>query len=101
MSKKSLPILFIIIFITFTVVPYVFVFIDDTVDISILISVSDEEEEQGENKNKRKKIKALSKDNIVDSIFFSAFKNIEYINCIYKKYTKPHLNIISPPPEFI
>jgi len=82
------------------VVPCVFVFIDDTVDMSILISVS-EEEEQGENKNKSKKIKALSRDNIVDSIFFSAFKNIEYTNCIYKKYTKPNLNIISPPPEFI
>ncbi|GGG37908.1 hypothetical protein [Bizionia arctica] len=64
---------------------------DDSIDISQFFSITEEEETA----------KILLEINLTETehlILTSSNENLGY----YKKnYTKPHLNLISPPPEFI
>lgn len=81
------------------IVPSVLVFVDDTIDISFILDASEEEEEKGKDKNKELEVFAVDNLSDLDDLFSSEIvDNLEYA---YKKYTKPHLNLISPPPEFI
>ncbi|RAJ12095.1 hypothetical protein [Olleya aquimaris] len=74
--------------------PSIIVAIDDTIDISIFYSISEEEEEI---KNLKLFPSLLDVEyNISDRLNYN--QNLGYH---YKTYPKPHLNIISPPPEFI
>ncbi|WP_289044600.1 hypothetical protein [uncultured Olleya sp.] len=74
--------------------PSIIVAIDDSVDMSEFYSLSEEEEE-----NKNVSLIFIVQD-LEDSLSeHSDDDNIlEYFS---KSYPKPHLNLISPPPEFI
>jgi len=81
------------------IIPSVLVFVDDTIDITFLLDTSEEEEEKGKEKNKELEVFVVEYSTDSDSIFYSEKEdNLEYT---YKKYPKPHLNLIFPPPEFI
>lgn len=76
--------------------PTVLVIVDDNLDTSIFFSIS-EEEEKGSEKDMTIKV-YLSEINIdyPELVAHSAGISLLYF---YKNYTKPHLNIISPPPD--
>jgi hypothetical protein len=95
-SGQFISIFFSVIFLAFLTAPTIIVLVDDSVDISIFYA-SAEEEETGNEKNKD-----------VEKIIFeapfttSAFTQTNMVNeltYIYKEYAKPHLNLVSPPPE--
>lgn len=77
--------------------PSILVAIDHSVDISFLYD-SSEDEEKGKEPNKTIEI-LFSKVNHIELniVSIDAKNNSGYF---FKKYPKPHLNLISPPPEF-
>ncbi|GAA3644327.1 hypothetical protein GCM10022397_31490 [Flavivirga jejuensis] len=80
----------------FLTTPTIITIVDDSIDISFFFSSSEEEEKGGE-KNKDKEV-LFFEFNINELDFDSneAKNNLEYY---FKNYPKPHLNLISPPPE--
>ena len=93
MFKKTASIFFTVLFLGIISAPLIIVSIDDSIDISILYSISEEEEETN-----NLKLVISEIDEITDS-FPTTFKN-QKLGCNFKKHPKPHLNLISPPPEF-
>ncbi|WP_406685194.1 hypothetical protein N1F78_05565 [Seonamhaeicola sp. MEBiC1930] len=96
MSKRIISIFFCVIFTAFLTAPTIITLVDDSVDISVFYT-SAEEEEKGHEKNKD-----------TEKLFFEilstetafAFSNMDSeLEYFYKKYSKPHLNLISPPPR--
>lgn len=99
MLKRSLSIFFTVLFMATIIAPSVIVFVDDTIDVSFLLDASEEEEEKGKEKNKELEVFVVDSLSASDGLFSSEREdNLQYT---YKKYPKPHLNLILPPPEFI
>lgn len=96
MSKKGISIFFSVIFLLFVAAPTVMVIVDDTVDVSMFFTFA-EEEEKGQKKHKD--IEVFITDLDCDDLNFGSFKAKNRKGYCYKKYPKPHLNLISPPPE--
>jgi len=93
MSKQLVSIFFSILFFGLITAPSIIIAIDADVDVSILYSVSEEEEE-----NKSIKLVVTEQKEATESIYKKiAFQKLDYL---FKSYTKPALNLISPPPEF-
>jgi len=93
MSRKLSSIFLTLIFVAFISAPTIISLVDDSIDTSIFYSVTEEEE-------KICHIKLLLNDqstNVVDFALINVENNKEYC---FKKYSKPHLNLVSPPPEF-
>lgn len=91
MHKKSIAIFFTIIFVALISAPSIIVAIDDSVDVSIFYNVTEEE-------NENIKLSFSYIDFIkLENIFKTDAK--EYLGYYFKNYPKPHLNLISPPPE--
>jgi len=96
MSKKVIATLFSVAFLLFVAMPTILVIVDDTIDISIVFSDSEEEEKGSEKELDIKFPLAVVKINEEHSIFRAIENNL---GCFHKKYAKPHLNIILPPPD--
>lgn len=74
--------------------PTLVVALDDTVDVLMLFSVNEEEESS---KSKTFEVVHTSEDDECDVLQGLKVKvNSKYC---FKNYSKPHLNLISPPPE--
>jgi hypothetical protein len=92
MSRNIISIFFTVLFLAFLTAPAVITLVDDSVDISYFYSITEEEEKGG-------KIEGLlNRDSINQSDFTLPGKGVNE-GYYFKKYTKPHLNLISPPPE--
>lgn len=74
--------------------PTIVVAIDDTFDTSVFYSIT-EEEESGKFKN------LISPFSLQNNDITSNFEmqNHQFFTYRFKNYSKPHLNLISPPPE--
>ena len=94
MHEKIVSIFFTILFMALITAPSIIVTIDDSVDVSVFYSLSEEEEE-----NKNLKLTFLLEN--LDDSFLESTINFNYLGYHFKNYPKPHLNLISPPPEFI
>ncbi|WP_452230428.1 MULTISPECIES: hypothetical protein [unclassified Lacinutrix] len=95
MSKKGVSIIFSVIFLLFIAAPTIITIVDDTLDVSIVFSISEEENQNHLN------VEALflnENTNELDFALTSVDNNLCYF---FKNYAKPHLNLISPPPDFI
>ncbi|WP_136482162.1 hypothetical protein [Cognatitamlana onchidii] len=98
MSKHIVSIFLSALFLVFVSAPTVIMMVDDSVDVSVFYT-SSEEEEKGQEKNKDKELLLYD-----FSKYLSEFDLNETDNSLvyfFKKYPKPHLNLISPPPELI
>ena len=82
----------------FLMAPTIITLVDDSVDISIFYT-SAEEEEKGSEKNKD--TEKLFYENPYPESVFAYFNSDNELEYIFNTYSKPHLNIISPPPEVI
>ncbi len=96
MSKNTIATFFIVIFMGFIMAPSIITILDDAVDISIFYSLA-EEEEKGSEKDKNIEI-LFSSANLFESdlCLDESENNLAYF---FKTYAKPHLNLISPPPD--
>ncbi|WP_299117380.1 hypothetical protein [uncultured Winogradskyella sp.] len=74
--------------------PTVIASLDNSFDTSIFFNINEEEEKEG--------VKLLLEDVSLDleNYFLDNLKT-DSDGYTYKKYSKPHLNLISPPPERI
>ncbi|GAA4801159.1 hypothetical protein GCM10023330_03710 [Litoribaculum gwangyangense] len=73
--------------------PSIIIAIDDSADTSIFYSVTEEEETN--------KIELKASESFVVTEYLWVLESAEGIEYYFKKYPKPHLNLIFPPPEFI
>jgi len=96
MSKKIVSIFLSIIFLLFIVTPTIIVLVDDTIDVSIAFSASEEEEKGNEKNLDIEVLFSNLKANESDLVFAVSENNLGYY---FKNYPKPHLILISPPPE--
>lgn len=96
MSRNLVSICLSVLFLVFLVAPTIITLVDDTADVSMFYAASEEEE------------KGSEKDKEIEVLFFELHKNeLDYntsngknsLGYYFKKYPKPHLNLISPPPE--
>ena len=97
MNRSLVSIFLSTLFLVFLSAPAVISFVDQSIDVSVFYSNS-EEEENGQETNTNKEVL------IFESHGFTSYnysnKNKSALEYYYKNYTKPHLNLISPPPEF-
>ncbi|WP_142784745.1 hypothetical protein [Changchengzhania lutea] len=96
MSRNIVSILLSLLFVAFLAAPTIISIVDDSIDISMFYA-SAEEEDKGHEKNKDVEI-LFSEFALVESGFTSSEKE-NYLGYRFKNYPKPHLNLISPPPE--
>lgn len=96
MFKKTVSIFFAVLFLGLISAPSIIVLIDDSIDISIVFSTSEEEEKGNEKHLDIEIFVSKVKTNESDLVFDFSENNMGYYN---KKYPKPHLNLISPPPD--
>jgi len=95
-SKKIISLFFSAVFLAFLAMPAIIVMVDGSVDISYFYSVSEEEEKGNEKKLDIKILYSTLKTNSLGLVF--TYQNSGF-RCFLSKYTKPNLNIISPPPD--
>lgn len=95
MLKQKVSIVFGIIFVTFLVTPTIISIIDDSIDISVFYT-STEEEDKGFEKDKIDFISLDNSFNQIDFFFKNSEDNLTYYS---KKYPKPYLNLLLPPPQ--
>ncbi|WP_243473595.1 hypothetical protein [Winogradskyella sp. MH6] len=90
--KRTIALCFVILFTLIISAPTIIVSCDDSADISSFFGMNEEEEQED--------IKLLFDQNIEELEDFSLDTSIvELIWYTSNKYHKPHLNLISPPPE--
>ena len=97
MKRNLISLLFSTMFLLFLTAPTVILIIDNSADVSCFF-ISSEEEEKGHEKSKDKELMiydVLNETAILDSNEIE--NNSAYF---FKNYSKPHLNLISPPPDF-
>ena len=98
MSRNIVSILMSFLFLVLIAAPSIVTFIDDSIDVAFFYDTGEEEEgnEKGE-KNKEKDV-LFFEFSFLESDFADSEieNNLEFF---FKKYSKPHLNLISPPPQ--
>ncbi len=99
MNKNLLAIFFSLLFLTLILAPTIVLVVDSSIDISFVYDMSEEEEEKG-NENS-KEFEKLVVDFDVEVITLHTSEDLGDIGFTFKSYQKPHLNLISPPPESI
>ena len=94
MYKKTIAIFFTILFVGIIITPTVIVALDDSIDTSVFYSLN-EEEENGKTKN------IISPYSLQQQVAITDYlsKTNKQFSYQFKNYPKPHLNLISPPPE--
>ncbi|TNJ47276.1 hypothetical protein KFZ70_04575 [Tamlana fucoidanivorans] len=85
------------LFLLFVTAPTVILMVDDSIDVSSFYTCSEEEEKGGE---KHKEIDPLVLDQTNSELPIPFGLEEFELFYFFKKYQKPHLNLISPPPDY-
>ena len=93
-TKNKIAIYVTILFMALISAPTVIMTIDDSIDTTCFLSVNEEEE------NANAKL-LFDKDHQTPEFLFEDQENTHLIGYTFKQYTKPHLNLVFPPPDFI
>tara|TARA_R110002049_G_scaffold26248_11_gene91593 strand:+ start:2411 stop:2707 length:297 start_codon:yes stop_codon:yes gene_type:complete len=96
MSRNTVSIILSMIFLVFLVAPTVIAIVDNSIDISVFYTTS-EEEEKGAEKNKNSEVLFL--EGATPESFLVSKKTTHNTGYYFNNYQKPHLNLISPPPD--
>lgn len=97
MYRKKLAIIFSLIFLSLITAPSIIVFFDDSIDTSIFYSLAEEEEEQSSKSKMETQFPLNNNDTLTGN--YSQFR--KFFKYQFKNYQIPHLNLISPPPDYI
>lgn len=90
--RRTIALCFVILFTMIISAPTIIVSCDDSADISAFFGMNEEEEQED--------MKLLFDQMLEEYEDFSVeASKVEHINYTSNKYHKPHLNLISPPPE--
>ncbi|MEM5566515.1 hypothetical protein WNY78_15440 [Psychroserpens sp. AS72] len=93
MYRKTIAILFSVIFVALITAPAIIIAVDDSIDVSIFYSITEEEEKET--------IKVFPPNELYEDDYLLTSGANDNLGYFFKNYLKPHLNIISPPPDFI
>ena len=96
MKKRGISLVFSILFLLFIGLPTILTMVDNSIDISLIISTSTDDEESEKNLDFQVIFPHVKSNNLGTILSYS--KN-SLLLC-HKKYGKPHLDIISPPPDY-
>ena len=97
MYRSVVSIILSTTFMVFLVAPTVIMIIDDSADVSVFYTANEEEEKKGQEKDKDKELLLYDFLNAASDFDLNETENnLEYF---FKKYPKPHLNLIIPPPD--
>ena len=96
MDKLILSSFFLFLFTVLISGPTIILMVDDSIDTSIFYSITEEEEKGHESV---KKIDLKFSDFNQFDIEFNTKSKSQSLVYTCKKYSKPHLNLLSPPPE--
>jgi effector-binding domain-containing protein len=97
MYRSIVSVTLSILFLAFLTAPTVIMLIDKTADVSIFYTCNEEEEKKGQEKDKDKEL--LYYELLKEVCYFDANEAELNLAYFFKNYQKPHLNLISPPPE--
>lgn len=98
MKSKLSAIFFLLIFSALITAPTIIVAIDNSFDITCFYNITEEEEESGHQISKEGKMFYVASSQVLNQVN-GIEKNGLYAYC-FKKYSKPYVNLVSPPPEF-
>ncbi|NOY48175.1 MAG: hypothetical protein GXO84_08285 [Chlorobi bacterium] len=96
MSRSLISIIFSVIFMITLIAPSVIIVIDNDADISFFYDTTEEEDKGSE---KHKDLEVLFSEFNENEAYFVSNETESNLGYYFKKYPKPHLNLISPPPE--
>ncbi len=97
MKSKLSAIFFLLIFSALITAPSIIVAIDDSFDITCFYTITEEEEESGHQISKEGKMFYFELTSMLN--YVKGFEKDGQFAYYFKNYTKPHLNLVSPPPE--
>ena len=97
MQRNIVSILFLFNFLIFLSAPTVISIVDDGLDVSVFFSLA-EEEEHGS--CKVKPVKDIILENQTNESFVSLKEKVAFLSYYLKNYSKPYINLVSPPPKF-
>ena len=97
MSKSVVSILLSVIFMAFLVTPTILTLVDNSVDVSLFYSAAEEEEKGHE---KTKDVEVLFSDLKINETYSMSSLTQNNLGYYFKTYPIPHLNLISPPPDY-
>jgi len=93
-SKYRVSVFFFILFMALLSAPSIIASVDDSIDTTCFFSVNEEEDQLS--------FKLLfNKNEEVSDTVFENQSNEHLGEYTFKQYPKPHLNLISPPPDYI
>lgn len=96
MNRKEIAIIFALLFMSLIVTPSIMAVFGDSTDTSIMYSSAEEEEQHS-----KSKMETHFPLNNNDALAGSYLQFRKFFNYQFKNYQKPHLNLISPPPDHI
>ncbi|MDO5987024.1 hypothetical protein Q4Q39_06340 [Flavivirga amylovorans] len=96
MFRNIVSVCLSIIFLVFLSAPTVITIVDDSIDVSFFFASSEEEEKGGK---KDKDVEILVFDLNMSELDFVSNESENDLEYYFKNYPKPHLNLISPPPQ--
>lgn len=95
MYKKGIAISFIVIFMSLIAAPSIIAAFDDSIDTSVFYSITEEEE------HSKSKIETHFSSDTNDALTDINLQTKRFFSYQFKNYSKPHLNLVSPPPDQI
>ncbi|WP_194766193.1 hypothetical protein [Tamlana sp. I1] len=97
MSRQFISTILSMIFLAFIAAPTIIKMVDDSIDVSFYYSYA-EEEEKGATKNVTKEVIVLEELNSESLFLLSTQENT--MPYVFKTYSNPYFNLVSPPPDF-
>lgn len=91
--KYKSAVFFTIVLMALVSAPTIIVSFDDSIDVTCFYSIAEEEE------NQHVKL-VFEQTNLDHSNLFEDEVNVSFIGYTFRHYPKPHLNLVSPPPDF-
>jgi hypothetical protein len=89
----------LILFLGIVISPTAIIAIDSTIDISMFFGVAEENEEKVNEKNIEIESLLFKITEKEHSLILNSKKKKGFY--VFKKYSKPHLNLVFPPPDFL
>lgn len=99
MRNNLIAIFFTALFVVVNSAPSILMAINDTVDISKFYGFCENEEENTENESEIFFESIFFIKNCNQSEYFLVSNNLDHTAYRFKNYSKPYLNLVSPPPQ--
>ena len=98
MKKRGISLVFSIFFLLYLGLPTILTIVDSSINVSLIASTPEEEKSEKSEKNFDSQV-LFSNVKPINSGIAKSYSKLSLLYCT-KKYGKPHLDIISQPPDY-